>query len=101
MPFAGELMEVRDDQRDWEGATERLMHNFALSLLVPDAHYAEVAQWVEQTRLKGRLVYFRVRAAKHAADVPSLHRTALVRKISIKPDSAFYSLAGARGDAPL
>jgi uncharacterized protein YPO0396 len=90
MPFAGELMEVREDQRDWEGAIERLLHNFGLSLLVPDAHYAEVAQWVEQTRLQGRLVYFRVRAQARS-DVPSLHPDSLVRKISIKPDSAFYS----------
>jgi uncharacterized protein YPO0396 len=61
MPFAGELMQVRDDERDWEGAAERLLHSFGLSLLVPDAHYAKVAQWVDDTQLKGRLVYFRVR----------------------------------------
>ncbi|HUG23965.1 MAG TPA: ATP-binding protein [Albitalea sp.] len=63
MPFAGELIQVRDDERDWEGAAERLLRNFGLSLLVPDAHYAEVSEWVDRTHLKGRLVYFRVRAA--------------------------------------
>ncbi|MEK7761383.1 MAG: ATP-binding protein, partial [Nitrospirota bacterium] len=42
MPFAGELLQVRDDERDWEGAAERLLRNFGLSLLVPDEHYAEV-----------------------------------------------------------
>jgi uncharacterized protein YPO0396 len=90
MPFAGELIEVRDDQRDWEGAIERLLHNFGLSLLVPDAHYAQVAEWVEQTQLKGRLVYFRVRPAK-PTELPVLHPDSLVRKISIKPDSPFYA----------
>ncbi len=90
MPFAGELIEVRDEERDWEGATERLMHNFALSLLVPEAHYARVAEWVDQTHLKGRLVYFCVRAAK-PADLPSAHADALVRKLTIKPDSPFYA----------
>jgi len=89
MPFAGELIEVRDDQRDWEGAIERLLHNFGLSLLVPDTHYAQVAEWVEHTQLKGRLVYFRVRHAK-SAELPALHPDSLVRKISIKPDSPFY-----------
>jgi len=90
MPFAGELIEVRDDERDWEGAAERLMHNFALSLLVPEAHYAKVAEWVDQTHLKGRLVYFCVRAAKQA-DLPSAHADALVRKLTLKPDSPFYA----------
>ncbi|OYT94089.1 MAG: ATP-dependent exonuclease SbcCD, C subunit-like protein [Burkholderiales bacterium PBB3] len=90
MPFAGELIEVRDEERDWEGAAERLMHNFALSLLVPEAHYARVAEWVDQTHLKGRLVYFCVRAAK-PADLPSAHADVLVRKLTIKPDSPFYA----------
>jgi uncharacterized protein YPO0396 len=36
MPFAGELLQVREDERDWEGAIERLLHGFGLSLLVPD-----------------------------------------------------------------
>ena len=90
MPFAGELIEVRDDQRDWEGAIERLLHNFGLSLLVPDGYYPQVAQWVDQTHLKGRLVYFRVRPDVRA-QVPSLHADSLVRKLIVKPDSPFYA----------
>ena len=39
LPFAGELLQVREEERRWEGATERVLHNFALSLLVPEAHY--------------------------------------------------------------
>jgi len=90
MPFAGELIEVRDDQRDWEGAIERLLHNFGLSLLVPDGVYAQVAQWVDQTHLKGRLVYFRVRLDVRA-QAPNLHADSLVRKLVVKPDSPFYA----------
>ncbi|MEO5607242.1 MAG: ATP-binding protein [Polaromonas sp.] len=89
MPFAGELIEVRETERDWEGAIERLLHNFSLSLLVPDALYARVADWVDQTQLKGRLVYFRVRAAS-SAESAQLHPDSLVKKISLKPDSPFY-----------
>ncbi|BDT68261.1 chromosome partition protein Smc [Comamonadaceae bacterium OS-1] len=89
MPFAGELIEVRDSERDWEGAIERLMHNFALSLLVPEAQYARVAEWVDRTQLKGRLVYFQIRPAK-PADPPALHPDALPRKIAIQPGTPFY-----------
>jgi uncharacterized protein YPO0396 len=91
LPFAGELIQVREDARDWEGAAERVLRNFGLSLLVPDEHYANVATWVDRTHLRGRLVYFRVRA-EHAAraETIELHRNSLAHNLAIKPDSAFY-----------
>jgi uncharacterized protein YPO0396 len=89
MPFAGELLQVREEERDWEGAAERLLRNFGLALLVPDAHYTKVAAWVDRTHLKGRLVYFRVRAAGRK-ELPSLHRDSLARKLALKPDCPFY-----------
>ncbi|HEU0198723.1 MAG TPA: ATP-binding protein [Nevskiaceae bacterium] len=89
MPFAGELIQVREEERDWQGAAERLLRGFGLSLLVPDAHYRDVAQWVDDNHLKGRLVYFHVR--KHKAEaLPALHRDSLARKLAIKPDSPHY-----------
>ena len=92
MPFAGELIQVRDDERDWEGAAERLLHNFGLSLLVPDKHYTVVSEWVDRTHLKGRLVYFRVRPARREpGDIGKpQHPDSLARKLAVKPDSAFY-----------
>ncbi len=90
LPFAGELLQVQEDERDWEGAMERLLHSFGLSLLVPNADYARVSAWVDQTHLTGRLVYFRTRAPRDGA-TPSLQAQSLVRKLVIKPDSAFYS----------
>ncbi|HEY9785188.1 MAG TPA: SbcC/MukB-like Walker B domain-containing protein [Candidatus Obscuribacterales bacterium] len=89
MPFAGELLQVRDDERDWEGAAERLLRGFGLSILVPDRHYDNVADWVDRNHLKGRLVYFRVRPKTHA-EPQELHEKSLAKKISIKPDSIFY-----------
>lgn len=89
MPFAGELIQVRDDAGDWEGAAERLLRNFGLSLLVPDSHYPQVAEWVDRNHLKGRLVYFRLRHTARA-DLPSLHPDSLARKLAVKPDSPCY-----------
>jgi uncharacterized protein YPO0396 len=60
MPFVGELIQVREQDRDWEGAAERLLRSFGLSLLVPDIHYQAVADWVDRNHLQGRLVYFHV-----------------------------------------
>ncbi|MBK8569480.1 MAG: ATP-dependent exonuclease SbcCD, C subunit-like protein [Nitrosomonadales bacterium] len=89
MPFAGELIQVREDERDWEGAAERLLRGFGLALLVPDAHYKAVAEWVDSAHLRGRLVYFHVRPRK-AAELPDLHRDSLARKLAIKPESPHY-----------
>jgi uncharacterized protein YPO0396 len=89
MPFAGELLQVPAEEGDWEGAAERLLRGFGLSLLVPDEHYRAVVEWVDATRLQGRLVYYRVRGGSRAA-LPDIHRDSLVRKLSIKPDSPFY-----------
>lgn len=89
MPFAGELLQVRGDEHDWEGAAERLLRSFGLSLLVRDEHYAAVADWIDKTHLKGRLVYFRIRQSSRG-ELPNLHRDSLARKLAIKPDSPFY-----------
>jgi len=90
LPFAGELIQVREEERDWEGAIERLLHNFALSLLVPDQHYRAVAEWVDATRLRGRLVYYRVREIRTASAERS-QPEALSRKLAIRTDSAHYA----------
>ena len=88
LPFAGELIQVHQAERDWEGAIERVLHNFALSLLVPEGHYRTVAEWVDRTHLRGRLVYYRVRERRD--ERIDLHPDSLVRKLSIQPDSPFY-----------
>ncbi len=89
MSFAGELLQVREDERDWEGAIERLLHGFGLSLLVPDRYYPKVAEWVDATHLRGRLVYFRVRDGRRG-ELPTVHPDSLVCKLQVKPDSPFY-----------
>ncbi|MDJ1371894.1 ATP-binding protein [Gulosibacter molinativorax] len=60
LPFAGELIEVREDYAEWQGAAERVLRPFALSLLVPQAQYARVSSWVNERHLGTRLVYLRV-----------------------------------------
>jgi uncharacterized protein YPO0396 len=89
LPFAGELIQVREDEREWEGAAERLLRGFGLALLVPDAHYKAVADWVDRQHLGARLVYFHVRPRKAQAGRPCI-RSRLVRKLVIKPDSPHY-----------
>ena len=89
LPFVGELLRVREDAGEWEGAAERLLRDFGLSLLIADRHYQRVASWVDATDLRQRLVYFRTRERR--VQLPELHRDSLVRKLTIKPNSPFYA----------
>lgn len=86
LPYPGELLRVRDGEGAWEGAAERTLHGFALSLLVPAEHYAAVSSWVDANNLRGRLVYLRI------GESPA-PRTAepgtLAAKIAIKPGTPF------------
>lgn len=90
LPFAGELIQVRAEARDWEGAIERLLHNFGLSLLVPDSMYQRVAAWVDRNHLRGRLVYYRTRESVIARRVTQEPRSVAAR-LQIEPHSPFYS----------
>lgn len=69
LPFVGELIEVKADQQaDWQGAIERVLHNFALSILVDDKLYAAFTDMLEKRKLHGRLVYYRVRGSRRDFD---------------------------------
>jgi uncharacterized protein YPO0396 len=71
LPFAGELIKVRDDEADWEGAAERLLRGFALSILVPDGHYPAVSDWIDGHHLGGKVVYYRVPSASALGPLPA------------------------------
>ncbi len=73
LPFAGELIAVRDSEADWEGAAERLLHGFALSVLVPGEHYPAVSDWINAHHLKDRVVYYRVPEPSRATAAPPQH----------------------------
>jgi uncharacterized protein YPO0396 len=57
IPFIGELIKVNNDAKEWEPAIERLLHNFALRLLVPEEYYQLVNNFVNDNDLKGRIIY--------------------------------------------
>lgn len=76
LPFAGELIEVSDEHAPWRGAAERVLRPFAMTLLVPQRHYARASEWVNSVHLGERLVYLRV-AERRIASVASAPSGAL------------------------
>ncbi|MCG6940865.1 MAG: ATP-binding protein [Thiohalocapsa sp.] len=83
LPFVGELVQVKPEAADWRGAIERVLHNFALSLIVDQRHYAAVSRYINETHLGQRVVYHRVER-----DAPRttarLSPSSLVAKLDLK-----------------
>jgi uncharacterized protein YPO0396 len=82
LPFVGEILELKAAEAAWRGAGERLLHGFALSLLVDEANYAELAKFINGAHLGQRLVYYRT----EPRELPnrSLAGNSFVRKLDIK-----------------
>ncbi|MCL7493187.1 hypothetical protein M8I34_17510 [Streptomyces sp. MCA2] len=89
LPFAGELIQVRDEEQAWAGAAERLLRGFAVSLLVPGDQYARVSDWINDHHLGTKLVYFRVPDKLPPRRLPTGASTALFTKLEVREDSPF------------
>ena len=87
LPFAGELIRVRPEEKKWEGAAERVLRPFALSVLVPEGLYRAVSEYVRSTRLDARIVYYRV--PESPASIPPVAERSLARVFEVKPESPF------------
>ena len=83
LPFVGELLQVKTEHAAWRGAIERVLHGFALSLLVDERQYAEVSAWVNKTHLGGKLVYYRV-GRTDAFGTRTLESRSLVHRLDIR-----------------
>lgn len=90
LPFVGELLQVKSSESEWEGAIERVLHSFGLSILVAERHYNAISDYVDRTNLKGRLVYHRVPSIPINRGGISAEKQSLTNKVEIKADSEFY-----------
>jgi uncharacterized protein YPO0396 len=83
LPFAGELIEVKSDEVEWQGAIERVLHGFALSLLVDERQYSALANHINTTHLGQRLVYHRTGRPETWQAKPT-GANSLVLKLNVK-----------------
>lgn len=89
LPFAGELLQVRSGEEQWEGALERVLNGLALSLLVSEENYGRVSQWVNDTHLNGRLVYLRMLSGWQVKRTEALQPNSSVNKVLVKANTKF------------
>jgi len=82
LPFVGELLEVIPEEAPWRGAIERVLHGFALSILVRDRNYVALSTLVNSTHLGNRLVYYRTGSVESNGKPIPLN--SLARKLKVK-----------------
>jgi len=88
LPFAGELLRVRESERAWEGAVERVLRSFALSVLVPERLYRKTSAYVRERDLGDRrLVFYRVPEKPPAPE--RVGERSLARAVETKADTPF------------
>lgn len=92
IPFIGELIKVKDDQMKWESSIEKVLHNFALRLIVPPKYYSLVNQYVICNNLKGRIRYDKYADQDYLKNFKNkiLNEKSLINKIEIKPKTLYY-----------
>jgi uncharacterized protein YPO0396 len=95
LPFAGELLQVKESEAAWEGAIEKLLRDTGISLLVPGPHYRSVSKYINDNPLRGvdgkgiKLTYLDAGLENAQAAFRQLENDSVVHKLDIKPDSPF------------
>ena len=86
LPFVGELIEVKPDESSWQGAIERVLRGFALSILVDERNYPALSNYINKTHLGRRLVYYRT-GREESSQVKHINADSLVLKLNVKENS--------------
>jgi uncharacterized protein YPO0396 len=87
IPFIGELIKVKDDEFAWESSIEKVLHNFALRLIVPPKFYSKVNEYVNGNNLRGRIRYDKYEEQDYLKNLryKNINEKSLINKIEIKP----------------
>lgn len=83
-PFICELIRVKESEKEWTGALERLLHNFGLRMLVAEEDFEKFSSYVNSSDLNGKLVFSKMVTSTG----PILHpkdKDEVFYKLEIKP----------------
>lgn len=91
IPFIGELIKVKEDEVNWEASIEKVLHNFALRLIVPPKYYAKVNEYVNNNNLRGRIRYdkYEENFLKNFQN-KNITDKSIINKIEIKPGTQYF-----------
>ena len=89
IPFVGELIHVKDEEKDWENSIEKILHNFGLRLIVPDKYYKAVNEYVNNHDLRGRIVYHRYEETSSLRGFQTRSANCLLNKLEFNKKSPY------------
>jgi uncharacterized protein YPO0396 len=90
LPFAGELIKIKDDELAWEDSIERVLHGFSMQLLVPEKFAKQVNQFVHSNNLQTKFVYQKIdRKISHNITRWPTDDEALINKLELKQNGAY------------
>lgn len=78
LPFIGELIDVADDQRDWQGAIERALGGLRTTLAVPESELARVTGWVNRRNMG---VHVRLQVVREVSGSAHFKQHGYLRKL--------------------
>ena len=90
IPFIGELVQVKENEKDWENSIEKILHNFGLRLIVPEKYYKAVSQFINTNNLKGRIVYHRFEDTSSLRGFQISPTNCLLQKIEFNEKSPYW-----------
>lgn len=91
IPFIGELIRVKVDEKDWENSIEKILHNFGLRLIVPEKYYKAVCEYVNSHNLRGRIVYHRYEETSSLRGFQNSPANCLLNKLEFNTKSPYWS----------
>ncbi len=86
LPFAAELIKVKDTEREWTGPVEQVLRPLALSLLVEEELYERVLSYVHRAQLDGKISFFKVSESPMRFQLPDIPEDHLLSKVEVKRD---------------
>lgn len=89
LPFVGELIQLKDNEKKWEFSVERVLHSFALCMIVPEHFYGKVNAFVNENDMKGRIVYFKHEAVESLKEMRSKDKRRMLSKLQFNTKSPY------------
>jgi len=83
--FIGELLDVRDDERPWQGAIERALGGLRTTLAVPEQSFSMVTKWLNARHTGLHVRVQVVRESKVKSSIPEFRPEGFLRKLVWRP----------------
>ena len=91
IPFVGELIRVKDSEKEWENSIEKILHNFGIRLIVPEKYYKAVSEFVNSNNLRGKIVYHRYETSSSLRGFQNPPANCLLNKLEFNTKSPYSS----------